>query len=125
MRGTSLEFSLITTRGSGRWIIPKGWLKPGQDPWVAAAHEAFEEAGLSGEIGVRPIGTYQYIKNLHYLASAVCRVDVFPLLVTDEHSTWPEVSGRRRAWFDTDAAAATVSDAEVGEIILSFSASTR
>ncbi len=37
---------LITTRGMGRWSIPKGWPKPGLSYPELAAREAFEEAGV-------------------------------------------------------------------------------
>ena len=41
---------LITSRGSGRWIIPKGNPIRGLPPHKVAAREALEEAGLVGHI---------------------------------------------------------------------------
>jgi hypothetical protein len=38
----SIEILLITSRDTGRFIIPKGWRKKGQKQWDAAAREAFK-----------------------------------------------------------------------------------
>src|SRR4051812_31246741 len=35
---------LVTSRETGRWIIPKGWPMAGKKPYQAAAQEALEEA---------------------------------------------------------------------------------
>ena len=48
-RGT-IEFLLVQTRGSARWIFPKGSAEPGLTHAQAAAVEAFEEAGVHGRI---------------------------------------------------------------------------
>jgi hypothetical protein len=54
----------MTSRGTGRFIIPKGWpMKNHSDPF-AAAREARQEAGLIGEIRRKPIGHYIYWKRL-------------------------------------------------------------
>jgi 8-oxo-dGTP pyrophosphatase MutT (NUDIX family) len=36
-----LELLLVTSRGRGRWIMPKGWPIKGLKPQEAAAREAF------------------------------------------------------------------------------------
>src|SRR5215218_7543079 len=53
---------LVTSRETGRWIIPKGWAEKGIKAHVLAAREAYEEAGLRGDIGHEPIGRYRYTK---------------------------------------------------------------
>jgi 8-oxo-dGTP pyrophosphatase MutT (NUDIX family) len=35
----SIEIMLITSRDTGRWLIPKGWPEPGLGAGEAAAHE--------------------------------------------------------------------------------------
>jgi 8-oxo-dGTP pyrophosphatase MutT (NUDIX family) len=70
---------LITTCGSGRWSISKGWPKAGIADHETAAREAFEEAGIKGEVGARPIGSLLYTKRLHLLSWVKCSVDVYPL----------------------------------------------
>jgi 8-oxo-dGTP pyrophosphatase MutT (NUDIX family) len=118
-----LEVALITSRGGGRWIIPKGWPEPGLSPPAVAANEAFEEAGLEGDIGETAIGSLTQRKRLHLLASAACRLEVFPLSVRTEHASWPECKQRQRVWLDPDAAARKVEDQELARLILDFASS--
>ena len=53
---------LITSRNGKRWVIPKGWIEPGQTAGETALQEAWEEAGLAGAIEGEPIGSYLYEK---------------------------------------------------------------
>lgn len=41
---------LVTSRDSGRWVIPKGNPATGSSPHAAAAVEAEEEAGVRGAV---------------------------------------------------------------------------
>src|ERR1039458_10110116 len=50
LRRGAIEFLLVQTRGSGRWIFPKVSAEPGLTHAQAAALEAFEEAGVHGRI---------------------------------------------------------------------------
>ena len=59
---STLEVMLITSRDTGRWVIPKGWPAERETAWDCAAREAREEAGLVGQIQKRPIGSYLYKK---------------------------------------------------------------
>jgi 8-oxo-dGTP pyrophosphatase MutT (NUDIX family) len=43
-----LQVLLITTRKTGRWVIPKGNIGKGHNARQAAEQEAYEEAGVSG-----------------------------------------------------------------------------
>ena len=63
-----IEFLLVTSRETGRWIIPKGWPIAGLEPAEAAAREAYEEAGVRGVVGIRAIGEYAYKKSSGPLA---------------------------------------------------------
>ena len=71
---SQLEIMLVTSRGTRRWIIPKGWPKRGMLPYDTAAKEAFEEAGVIGKVSKRPIGSYPYDKILEKGDKASCRV---------------------------------------------------
>ncbi len=55
---------LVTSRETKRWVIPKGWPSRKMSDPNAAAREAREEAGVTGKIGRKPIGTYSYRKVL-------------------------------------------------------------
>ena len=55
-RNSRTEVLLVTSRDTGRWIIPKGWPAKGKSPHKSAAREAREEAGVVGTIKRRPLG---------------------------------------------------------------------
>src|SRR5687768_8351167 len=90
---------LVTSRGTGRWVIPKGNVAAGLAPHVAAASEAEEEAGVVGAACPTPIGSYRYRKRRGNGASLMADVEVFPLAVTSELSRWKEQHQRERRWF--------------------------
>src|SRR5262245_16449254 len=56
------EVLLVTGRRSGRWMIPKGWPMPGKSLADSAAQEAFEEAGIKGQVEPEPMGVVRYVK---------------------------------------------------------------
>jgi 8-oxo-dGTP pyrophosphatase MutT (NUDIX family) len=56
------KVTLITTRDSGRWSIPKGNPIKGLSRAEAAAMEAYEEGGFIGKMVKRPIGSYLFWK---------------------------------------------------------------
>jgi 8-oxo-dGTP pyrophosphatase MutT (NUDIX family) len=63
-RTPDLEILLVTSRDTGRWVIPKGWPMKSKSRRAAAAIEALEEAGVEGEVGRQPLGAYIYDKVL-------------------------------------------------------------
>lgn len=111
---------LITSRDTGRWIIPKGWPKRGTPPHDAAAEEAFEEAGVAGEISERPIGSYSYQKTLKNGDATRCSVQVFALRVTRQHKRWPEKHEREIKWYGPDDAVRFVREPYLRRIIRNF-----
>jgi 8-oxo-dGTP pyrophosphatase MutT (NUDIX family) len=117
-RGSSrTEVMLVTSRETGRWIIPKGWPKRRKTPYACAAREALEEAGVVGEVGKSPIGSYSYRKRLKRGKVVVCQVAVFPLEVKRLKKSWPERGEREVQWFSPTAAAATVREPMLRNII--------
>ncbi|GJE56257.1 MULTISPECIES: NUDIX hydrolase [Methylobacterium] len=114
--GSFLIF-LITSRESRRWVIPKGWPMKGRKPYEAAAREAYEEAGLVGHIGKRPLGFYLYDKRLKSRDSVLCQVKVFPLEVRKQLKAWPEKHQREGHWFSPSEAAELVAEAGLSGII--------
>jgi phosphohistidine phosphatase len=97
-----LEVCLITNRRGTRWIVPKGVVEPGLSPAESAAKEAWEEAGLRGEVQVAELGRYRYRK-----WGDECEVSVYPMRVTETLRTWPE-SHRRRRWVPLAQAVAEI-----------------
>src|ERR1700749_1202 len=97
------EVLLVTSRQTGRWIIPKGWPIKRKAPYAAAAQEALEEAGVVGRVRRRSIGSYQYEKRLKNGEAILFKVHVFPLEVERQESTWPEKGERKVKWFSDEA----------------------
>lgn len=115
-----VEVLLITSRDTGRWVIPKGWPIPGLAPEAAAAQEAWEEAGVQGTVNPLCVGRYGYQKCLPGRASVPCAVAVYGLRVEDLAKTFPEVKLRRRKWFPLAEAATLVAEPELATIIARF-----
>jgi 8-oxo-dGTP pyrophosphatase MutT (NUDIX family) len=112
----SLEVLIITSRETGRFIIPKGWPMKGRADPEAAAIEAREEAGIIGKVRRRPIGKYSYWKRLADQFRLV-KVDVYPLEVTRQLETWPEKQSRQMAWLSPDKAAILVDEPQLITLI--------
>ena len=60
-----LQVLLVTSRETGRWVIPRGNIDSGTTPAEAAEKKAYEEAGLKRIIiDPIPLGSYCYFKIL-------------------------------------------------------------
>ncbi|RZJ47040.1 MAG: NUDIX hydrolase [Brevundimonas sp.] len=115
-----LEIMLVTSRETRRWVIPKGGRMPGKTDAEAAAIEAVEEAGVQGEVGVEPLGTFRYLKVLKRRAARWCVVAVYPLEVFIQQGAWKEQGERDRLWMSVEQAAACVGEPDLAEIIRDF-----
>ena len=114
-----VEVCLITSRTRKRWIIPKGWPMHKQTPAEAAAMEAFEEAGVSGEAIDLCLGVYSYSKP-QKVGNAPIITMVYPVHVTHVHSNWPEENQRKRKWFSLAKASKKLSEPELKRIVATF-----
>nr|WP_026190742.1 NUDIX hydrolase [Methylobacterium sp. WSM2598] len=113
----SLEVLLVTSRETRRWIPPKGWPMKGRKPHRAAAIEAREEAGVTGQISKTPAGHYTYDKRLPDGSAVPCRVAVYVLTVTGELPSWREQGQRDVQWVSSEAAAVLVHEPELAALI--------
>ncbi len=113
LREGAVEVLLITSRDTGRWIIPKGWPIIGLTAAGSAAREAWEEAGVQGQLLDQPLGQYLYDKIARPAAAQPCAVAVFPLRVETLHNRFPERKQRRRKWFPATEAALLVAETEL------------
>ena len=117
------QVMLLTSRETRRWVIPKGWPMKGRKPAEVASQEAYEEAGLIGQIiGKKPVGSYHYDKRLAKV-SVLCEVRVFLFRVEQQLDDWPEKGQRETRWFDADEAAKLVDEGGLAEIIDRFAGS--
>lgn len=115
-----LEVLVITSRETRRWVIPKGWPIKGKTSSASAAREAFEEAGVTGQIAKKPLGAYHYDKRLVSGRTQRVRVAVFAMQVEAEVDTWPEIGQRDRVWMTPADAADRVDEPELKALIGAF-----
>ena len=114
---------LVTSRGSRRWIIPKGWPIDGLSGQRVALREAWEEAGAIGTIiGDQPLGEFHYSKQLAGGTVVPCRAEAWLMRVTKLENDWPERPERQRAWFSPEAAAQLVAEPELRALLAALAA---
>lgn len=117
-----LEVLLVTSRETKRWVVPKGWPIKGLDGHCTAAREAFEEAGLIGEVERQYYGSYRYAKRLSGGAVVDCVVRIYAMAVSEQRWSWPEHGERETRWFSLEAAAAVVHERDLAALILGLPA---
>jgi phosphohistidine phosphatase len=95
-----LQILVILSSQKKHWVVPKGIQDPGKSAQASAAKEAWEEAGVEGEVAEQALGSYRYQK-----WGATCTVDVYPMrvkrLIPEEE--WHE-NHRGRQWVSPDEA---------------------
>lgn len=114
------EILMITSRGTGRWIIPKGWPVDGKTPNEAALTEAWEEAGVKGKVSGQCLGLFSYQKNINDEDDLPCVAMVYPVLVDTLADDYPEKGQRRRKWVSQKKAASLVHEPELARILKAF-----
>lgn len=97
------EVLLVTSRGSGRWVLPKGQRSPGETLVQSAARETYEEAGVTGVI--EPVELGRFVTTRIRMGRASDHIVViYPLRVDLELADWPERQLRRRQWWSLSEA---------------------
>jgi 8-oxo-dGTP pyrophosphatase MutT (NUDIX family) len=115
--GRQVLIMLITSRGTKRWVIPKGWPMNGLKAQETAVTEAAEEAGIAGEIADHPIGSYRYFKRLKDEQIMAIQVIVFPFRVTGLVPAFKEQGQRDSRWFRYRDAANRVAEPSLRRLI--------
>lgn len=116
-RNAAGDVLLITSRGTGRWVIPKGWPMAGRSLAGAAAQEAWEEAGIRGTIAEAEIGRFCYDKDQDQGFAVPVEVRAFLLDVTEQRSDFPEASQRQSQWCPPARAAELVAEPGLAQIL--------
>lgn len=118
--GGRTEILLVTSRDTGRWVLPKGWPMRGRTGAQSALREAFEEAGVEGKLVGEPVGIYSYRKVLGAGSDCLCAVTVHPVRVSTLTDRFPERRERERRWFGIADAAKMVTEPELRDILEGF-----
>ena len=107
---------LVTSRETRRWVLPKGWVGKRVPPHQQAAIEAFEEAGLVGNVRIPALGSYRYPKYVRGQAIEA-QVEVFLLDVESLSADWPERGQREAVWVAPYEAATMVAEPDLATIL--------
>ena len=115
------EVLLITSRGTGRWVVPKGWPMSDRTNAEAALQEAWEEAGFhAADIGSEPFGHFRYDKGLDDGRHIPVRTECFLARVRHLREDFPEAAERERQWFTLKEAANRVREPDLTRLLLSL-----
>lgn len=117
-RGGRLSVLLITSRDTGRWVIPKGTLERKEKPYRCAQREALKEAGIVGKVRKRPLGYYTYLKD----NETPLTVSVHLLRLKDEANQFLERTQRQKIWISPAEAAVLVEEPELQALFRSIDA---
>lgn len=115
-----VQILLVTSRGSKRWIVPKGWPMEGKTPADSACHEAWEEAGVTGKPDGPCLGVYSYAKEMGSMDDLPCLAMLYPVAVKSLAKKYPERGQRRRRWVSRKRAAKMVAERELAQLIMDF-----
>lgn len=116
-----LQVLLITSRGTGRWIIPKGWPIRGLGLAEAAVQEAWEEAGvINPRVAAKAIGRYSYVKTMQSGLPRPIQTLVYSAAVDQMANSFPESHERQRKWASPQEAATLVDEPELKAILHGF-----
>lgn len=108
---------LVTNKSGTRWVIPKGHMEPDDpDAGFRAGQEAWEEAGVNGELESDGLGSFPYSKR-----GGDYRVQVFLLKNCTLSDKWPEAKKRKRVLVAPARAAEMVREPELQKILRSLS----
>lgn len=118
LKGGQKQVLLITSRDTGRWVLPKGWPIDGKNAAEAALQEAWEEAGVqNGKVSGQALGIYDYDKALKTGLPVRVETKVFPVQVDRLADKYPECHERQRKWVTPGAAANMVNEPQLQDIL--------
>ncbi len=108
---------LVTSRDTGRWVIPKGHIDAGYTPAQAAAREAYEEAGIKGTIRTSfPLGFFSYFKKRKSGKMQATMVEVYLIRADKQLKQWPERGQRTISWVPVTEAARSVDEPSLARL---------
>ena len=114
------EVLMISSRGRGVWLLPKGWPMKNKTLPQSAATEAWEEAGLRGTISEEPCGQYLYHKTREAGFGQWCEVLIYPITDVTLAEDYPEKGLRERRWIGLAQACAEAGEPELRKFLKSL-----
>ncbi|GGL61454.1 NUDIX hydrolase [Wenxinia marina] len=118
--GAAREMLVITSRGTRRWVLPKGWPIRGLDAAGSALQEAWEEAGVRGRVAPAPIGSYTYRKRKSAGWALPVETLVYPVAVEAMEDSFPEAGQRTLRWVPPREAAQMVDEPSLRTLLEEF-----
>ena len=115
IKNKKIKILLITSLKSRTWIFPKGIIEDQLSAQQSAGKEAYEEAGIEGQVLDLLLGEYTYNK-----WGGTCHVKVFSLHVTKIFDEWPEAGLRSRQWIPLKDAIDIVEKSELQMLLKKF-----
>ncbi len=114
--GDQLQVLVVASSKRRHFVVPKGIQTPGMTAQASAAKEAWEEAGVVGNVGDASLGSYEYTK---WGATVTCVV--YPMRVTEviPEADWEE-RHRGREWLPAEVAAKRLKQAELRPMVLAL-----
>lgn len=109
----------VTSMSRGRWIFPKGLAEEGETPAETCRREAFEEAGVKGSV-LTDCPIEAAVSSEAGDERVETSVVFYPLAVEDIAEDWPERNKRLRHWAVIDDAANLADEADIRQVIFSF-----
>ncbi|HEY5732036.1 MAG TPA: NUDIX hydrolase [Anaerolineales bacterium] len=100
-KNNKIEFLLIQSSGK-RWIFPKGRIEENENIWDTAQREAFEEAGVSGEIDKKRLTTFLHHKR--DLKTRGIEVVIAAYLLKVVSTQKAKEKGRKPTWYSYEDA---------------------
>jgi ADP-ribose pyrophosphatase YjhB (NUDIX family) len=119
--GDRVAIMFVTSQRRGRWILPKGNLKPGESHKKGCKREAFEEAGVKGRIMSELPMTHVVTKSSDGKLSQVA-VTYYPMLVSKQVDEWPEQAKRERHWALLEDAERVTDREDFQQVVKQFAA---
>lgn len=109
-----IKIVLVTTmpKEKNNWIFPKGHVEFNMTAHDSAAKEAYEEAGVQGQINPTIFDEYQ-----HQKWGGTMHVEVYTLEVSKILDIWPEMRSRNRQIVSLDQAIEIVQSVQKQSLI--------
>ncbi|MEQ8357284.1 MAG: NUDIX domain-containing protein [Kiloniellaceae bacterium] len=96
-RDAAIAVLFVTSQTRGRWILPKGKMKPEESHVEACLREGFEEAGVTGVV-LEDFPMTVLVTKQTAAGKREVPVTYYPFFVTEQFDEWPEQDRRQRHW---------------------------